>query len=122
MKFWELTSAYRSELEVLETVLKNPKWQVYNNWYQSLNRLVSAQNRTILDSEIPKELARETAAKSQQKFLYDPELKVLRKLSQHYDVGKLSQILTALEVTDRFGGHYIEEVFEYGSCRVKEDS
>ena len=118
MKFWELTSTFRTEPHILDTVLSDPQWLPFQSAYAQLSTLVATQNRTILYAEVPDALARAVASQSQLRFRYYPEMKLLRLLEPDFFPEQVSQALNALEVYNRFGGSCMEEVLEKGSCVV----
>lgn len=118
MKFWELISAFRSETPILTTVFFDPQWHKFQTWYTQSSALINTQNREILDAEVPDALARAVASKSALRFWYYPDMKLLRLAKFDYFPEQARQMLTALEVYDRFGGSWIEEVLEKGSSWV----
>lgn len=119
MKFWELTSIFRTEPHILETVLSDPQWLPFQSAYAQLAAIVAAQDRTILYAEVPDTLASAVASQSQLRFRHYPEMKLLRLLEPDFFPEQVSQELNALEVYDRFGGSCMEEVLEKGSCVVE---
>ena len=118
MKFWELTSTFRTEPHILDAVLSDPQWLPFQIAYTQFSTLVATQDRTILDAEVPDALARSVASQSQLRFRHYPEMKLLRLLERDFFPGQVSEELNALEVYDRFGGSCMEEVLEKGSCVV----
>lgn len=118
MKFWELTSAFRSETENLKSVFKNDRWKKYRLYYNNLNSIIAKQDKKILDEEIPFQLAKEVCELSKLEFyLYYkgmPHRLVTRKHNTDEDFEKVS----AFEILVRFGGFYIEETLEKGSSEV----
>ncbi len=64
MKFWELTSAFREESNVIVQVLKQDKWKNYFDNYKRLEEIIQKQQRNILDEELPFDLCYEVADKS----------------------------------------------------------
>lgn len=118
MKFWELTSTFRTEPHILDAVLSDPQWLPFQSAYTQFSTLVAAQDRTILDTEVSDALARAVASQSHLRFRYYPEMKLLRLLEPDFFPEQVNQELNALEVYDRFGGSCMEEVLEKGSCVV----
>ena len=118
MKFWELTSIFRTEPHILDTVLSNPQWLPFQSAYAQFSALVATQDRTIQDAEVPAALARAVASQTQLRFRYYPEMKLLRLFEPDFFPEQASQELNALEVYERFGGSCMEEVLEKGSCVV----
>jgi hypothetical protein len=118
MKFWELTSTFRTEPHILDAVLSYPQWLPFQTAYAQFSALVVTQDRTILDAEVPKALVHAVAMQSQLRFRYYPEMKLLRLVESDFFPGQVSQELNVLEVYDRFGGSCMEEVLEKGSCAV----
>jgi hypothetical protein len=118
MKFWELTSAFRSETANLELVLQDPKWIIYKSYYDNLKSLVQQQDRAILDSEIPFDLAYEVSAKSNLKFwlYYKKTPHFLTSWKQGTD--EPFEEISASDILIRFGGSVIEETLERSVSEV----
>lgn len=118
MKFWELTSAFRSETDLLEQTLKQVKWKKYYDNFLHLNNIILRQDREILDEKIPIELALEICSKSSLKFwLYkSKEPKLLSTFK--FDNAEQADLLTASEVLVRFGGKTMEEALEKSYTEV----
>lgn len=118
MKFWELTSAFRTEKENLETVFAKDCWKKYRIAYENLNSIVARQDRDLLDEVVPFQLARDVCALSKLKFyLYYQEMPHHLYTREPEHPGDY-EVLNASEVLLRFGGRYIEEVLEYGMAYV----
>lgn len=114
MKFWELTSAFRSERDILEFILGKPQWKEFNNHFKNFTSLVKEQNRTILDQQLPYELIKEVCQISKLKFyLYGTNLRSTKIFGDDN-----FEELSSLEVFLRYGGECIEEVLEKGSLGV----
>lgn len=116
MKFWELTSTFRTEPQILNTVLSAPQWLPFQSAYAQFSTPIATP---MWDAEVPDALARAVAGQSQLRFRHYPEMKLLRLLEPDFFPEQVSQELNALEVCDRFGGSCMEEVLEKGSCVVK---
>jgi len=113
MKFWELVSAFCSEPNLLDAVFGKHPDHGFSAHYTNFDALVANQNRDILDAAIPDDLFLFVATRSTQTFSLSAD-GTLRS-AQHASTG---QILSAIDVVNRFGGSVIEEVHEYGSARV----
>lgn len=112
MKFWELTSAFRSEADNLNLVLSRPQWAKYKASYSNLANIVRRQDRAILDEEIPFQLAKEVCELSKQKFyLYYKDTPHCLASYQYGDKESFEEV-SPLEILLRFGGSYIEETIE----------
>jgi hypothetical protein len=112
MKFWELTSIFRSEKDLLKQTLNQNKWQEYFDNYMQLDQIVRVQDRNILDEEIPDDLANEVCAKSQKKIWFYPQMRFPRLSSYKYaDTNPVFE-LSALDAFIKFGGHNLEEALE----------
>ncbi len=112
MKFWHLTSIFRSEKELLKQTLNQSRWQKYHNNYLTLDHIVQIQDRQILDEEIPDELAIEMCSKSQIKFWFYGQL--TPPLLSSYKFADTSPVdeLTTKEAYLKFGGYNLEEACE----------
>jgi hypothetical protein len=115
MKFWELVSIMRGQPEDLENLLRDEKWTQYACWYADLNRIVDEQDRGILDSAVPEELAFAAMERFRERF----------QVRNGYLCGcpqgaALSGSLSALETYKRFGGTAIEDTLERGSAKISE--
>ncbi|HAO09491.1 MAG TPA: hypothetical protein DCQ50_21465 [Chryseobacterium sp.] len=118
MKFWELTSAFRSETDNLKSVLKNDRWKKYHNYYENLNSIVAKQDRNILDEEVPFHLAKEVCELSKIKFYlyYKDNPHCLTSYKQ--DTDQPFEELSTLDILIRFGGSFIEETLEKSTSEV----
>ncbi len=118
MKFWELTSAFRSETENIKTVLEKPIWTKYKTYFDNLDLLVKQQDRNILDEEIPFELAYEVCQLSKIKFwlYYKRQSNQLTNFKQGTE--EPFEEVSALDILTRFGGSYIEETLEKSMCDI----
>ena len=114
MKFWELVSAFRSERSILEAVFAEQPDHEFSAHFSNFSELVHTQNRAVLDSIVPNELVFLVAARSMQSFSLS-ENGTLRLARSAMD----GQILSALDVVERFGGSVIEEIHERGSARPR---
>jgi len=117
MKFWELTSAFREEPDILAKVLGQDKWRKYIEYYERLDEIIRDQQREILDGELPFELCYEVAEKSKKEFwlAYEKQPQVL--YSYKASIESLERLL-ASEVLVRFGGNKIEEALECSYTNV----
>jgi len=118
MKFWELISAFRSEADNLETVLKNERWKKYRNYYENINSIIAKQERGILDEEIPFHLAKEVCELSKLKFYlyYKDQPHCLSSYKQ--DTEQPFEELSPFDILVRFGGSFIEETLEKSISEV----
>jgi hypothetical protein len=123
MKFWETMSAFRGDEKALREIFENERWWTpYFQMYSNFNALLEKQRRDVLDILLPIELTREIAARyNKEIFHFYPEKLLLRCAGVNDPPDKDCIEMTALEVHDRFGGSFIEEVFEYGSAHIPSD-
>ena len=113
MKFWELVSAFRTEQSVLDAVFAEHPDHEFSGHYANFNALVDSQNRDVLDATVPDELVLLVASRSTRTFSLSAD-GTLRLARTELD----GQILSAVDVVERFGGSVIEKVHEYGSART----
>lgn len=118
MKFWELTSGFRSEKDNLKKVFERDSWSKYRNQYDNLDNLVKNQDRTILDEVIPFDLAKEVCELSKMKFYLFYKEHPIRLSTWVSETDKEYEEVTSLDILLRFGGEFIEETIEYGSSYV----
>lgn len=118
MKFWELTSAFRSETDNLESVLKNDRWKKYHSYYENLHSIIIKQDRSILDEEIPFHLAKEVCELSNLKFYLYYKNKPHCLSSYKQDTDQPFEVLSPFDILVRFGGSFIEETLEKSTSEV----
>jgi hypothetical protein len=111
MLFWELVTVVRPELDEAKRALSDPRWATYSDWVRRFPELVHDQRREILDSEVPPDLARALLAVLKTRYRVRDGWLREALLSE-------TQTLSAVEVYDRYGGHCLQEVYEYSSYRV----
>jgi hypothetical protein len=118
MKFWELTSAFRSEPDILRQVLSQNKWNDFYRKYKRLDEIVKTQQRDILDEELPFELCYEVAERSNLEFWlsFDEKPQVLYNYRPNIEY---VERLTPIEILIRFGGDKIEDASERSSTDVQ---
>ena|SRR6266705_1203646 len=112
MRFWMLTSYFRSEPHLLDKVFSDPRWHQYAEWFRDLSSLVNRQDRAVLDSEVPPELCRAALSLTPRKYiLREGWLQEATEPKAEAEARRLS----ALDVYDRYGGECLEEIQESGS-------
>jgi hypothetical protein len=118
MKFWELTSAFRAEPDILKQVLSQNKWNDYYRQYKRLDEIVKKQKRDILDEELPFELCYEVAERSNLEFWlsFDEKPQVLYNYRPNIEH---MERLSPSEILIRFGGDKIEDAGERSSTTVQ---
>jgi hypothetical protein len=122
MTCWEVLSGFRDYPEIVRSVLTSAKWKSeYSEHLEDFQRLVSAQDREVLDRLVPLELTREICKQLPNAYVLSPDSKNLREYrpgSTGYAKQAGLAKLTALEVHDRYGPAVLEEVQEYGSATI----
>ncbi len=122
MKLWETVSAFRDFGSVLQDVFGSERWRAsYGASYARFDELVRAQDRSLLDAELPIELTREIAARCPHLQFRLTEDGWLRRHLSNARFRDGGEALSAIEVHDRFGGSLIEEVLERGSTRIQKE-
>ena len=116
MTFWELVSAFREEPGLVQDELAHSRWAHFAAWYANLDEHVRQQNRDVLDAIVPDDLCRRIASRSTLQFTISQD-GWLRSASQSGPV-EGRQSLSAFDVFVQFGGTCLEDVQEFGSCRV----
>ncbi|WP_276501403.1 hypothetical protein [Terrimonas pollutisoli] len=112
MKFWELTSAFRSETDNLKSVLLKDSWTKFKSHYDNLNEIIQRQDRQILDEEIPFQLAKEVRELSKLKFYLYYKNTPYRLTTWKQGTDEPFEEISSLDILLRFGGSYIEETLE----------
>ena len=115
MKFWELISAFRENLDALRTVLGAAEWS--STWgaaFEHRQDLIQRQERDVLDAPVPFELSQAVARSDQRVWSVSADGHL--RLGRTGNVGE--RLLTTLEVHEEFGGSAIEEIREFGSLKV----
>lgn len=119
MKFWELTSAFRTETENLKKVFDKDCWKKYKIQYENLETIVANQDRKILDEEVPFQLAKEVCELSKLEFyLYYKDIPH-RLTTWKQGINDEYEVLNASDILFRFGGDFIEETLERSITEVR---
>jgi hypothetical protein len=108
MKFWELISLYRDEIEVLEKTLAEKKWHEFQDMFYDYDFLIESSGRDLLDKVVPIELVTKLASLSQQQFLLDSK-KILRKHLKTDDISNVDT-LSMQSVLDNYGQNALLEI------------
>jgi hypothetical protein len=111
MKFWQLVSIFRSEPNILEQLLQDSKWLPYLRWFRDFKQYVDAQDRSVLDADIPTDLTESAMKLCSHRFRIQNGYLYLCA-DQRVDA------LSSTDVCDRYDAEVIEEVLEYGSFRI----
>lgn len=116
MKFWALVSCFRSQKELLESVLSLPEWNYYYEQYLNYPDLVEKQKRDILDMVLPDDLCRSVLVKCEWKYVVNG-LELARIATK--DIPQRHDTLSAIDVYNKYGGDCLEDVEEFGVYRIK---
>ena len=116
MRFWQLVSVFRDQRSTLHAVLERPQWRHYLPWLHDFSHLVQTENRAVLDSTLPDELCRDALQLLQIAFYLEGGW--LHPSTEYRPAPACAEVLTALQVFDRFGGEVMEDTLEYGSYKV----
>jgi hypothetical protein len=114
MRLWELTSVCRDERHLLERLGDRPEWTELLRWALDSDRLVAVEDREKLDRELPDEACRHVLRESQHRYYLSEGYVRIRPW------GSVEAVLSAVDVLDRYGGHVLEDVHEYGLVKVQE--
>jgi hypothetical protein len=116
MTLWELASAFRSESSMVQKELDRTGYTDLAGWHRNLTEHIRHRNRIALDAVVPDDLCRRIASRSRMQFSLSSDgwLCVTGYLGAPDEV----ELLSALDVLVRYGGRCLEELQEYGSCRV----
>jgi hypothetical protein len=118
MKFWQLTSIFRDEKEILEVEFNKPQWLEYLKNYENLEFLVKRQQRNILDMQIPFLLLKNICLKSKKKIYGSSNDDTI----YNYKNDSTNREYTIADAVDIFDHNAIEEVFEKSSSIAKTKS
>ena len=83
-------------------------------WLEEIKRIVNEQQRSILDAELPEELVVGALKSSKIRFVWSGGY--LRCFGSEPRSGDFS----AVEAFLRYGGHALDEAYEYGSYEIEE--
>lgn len=108
MKFWQILSIFREELDTVEEVLADPKWTRYKSWIHNRQHIILSQQREILDLKVEDEVLEAIALKSKQMVYYSKE----KRKVYSYEANVPGDWITIYEATKLFNHDKIEEVFE----------
>ena len=108
MKFWELVSHCRDEPALLNRLADDPAWAAFLAWNQTFDQLVARQDRAKLDFELPDDACRHVLSNSGLRY------EVSDGYVRTWHSRSAGEEISALEVFDRYGGSFLEDVNEYG--------
>lgn len=111
MKFWELTSVFRDQPEVLKRVLKTRQETQLLEWIDDINNIISQQDRSILDRTIDDSLC--VAILAEHNGMLYQSSKYLRTHPIENEIQ-----LSFVEVFKKYGGSIIEETLEKGIAAI----
>jgi hypothetical protein len=117
MKLWQLTSIMREkgEFEAIKTVaLSKPEWQEFAVWLQDLHALVVTQDRVKLDYILPEDLVLDALTRTDRSCFLSNDGRIMRSYRSSPD----DESIPLAEAYRRYGGHALEEAFEFGSIAV----
>lgn len=115
MKFWQLHAVVRSEdqAKIRSAAASRTEWNFIDDWLANFSDLVTTQDRTKLDYELPDDFVR-VVLKGVKLRYYLGRDGYLRSRKRSFRDKRMS----ALEAFDRFGGEVIEDVLEKGCYKV----
>ena len=114
MKFWQLTSIFRSEKEMLTKEFKTPKGEPYGLFYADIAGIVARREVKILNSIVDDDFVRQVCKNSNKKLYYSSSLGLLFSYDNDF-VDKIIPIAKAIEL---FEHDAIEETFEKSQAKV----
>jgi hypothetical protein len=114
MKLWQLVSIMPDDTPLLQSIASSQEnWKQFVIWFEDFGRLVEVQDRSKLDYVLPDGLVRLALARSE-KVCFLSKDGWLRSWRMSPD----DELLSALEVYQRYGGDVLEDVFEKGVVGV----
>ncbi|MCM5530249.1 hypothetical protein [Parasegetibacter sp. NRK P23] len=118
MKFWELTSSFREERDILWQVLMQDKWEKYCDHFKRWDDIIQNQERHILDEVLPFDLCYEVAVKSKKEYWlsFNESPQIIYNFRP--DIEYLERLLPS-EILIRFGGEKIEDARERSMTEVQ---
>jgi hypothetical protein len=117
MKFWELISLFREEIEVLEKGLAEKKWHEFQDMFYDYDFLIQSSGRDLLDKIVPNELIMKLATQSQQLFSLDTKERILRKNLNTQGLIN-NEVLSMLFVIENYGYEALDELEQHGSFKI----
>jgi hypothetical protein len=115
VKFWELTSVCRAEPSLLERLADKPEWTVYLDWYRNVDQIVTEQDQSKLDAEMPDDACLHVLSASQTKYYLSGGYLRFRRFSPS------DRALSAVDAFKLYGGSALEDAREYGLVEVPAD-
>tara|TARA_R110002095_G_scaffold2253_3_gene9397 strand:+ start:609 stop:947 length:339 start_codon:yes stop_codon:yes gene_type:complete len=112
MKFWQLVSVCREKPYLLKKTLEDPQWTEYLELYNIFDDLVENQVREKLHQIVPEELVINALKRLNTRIYISEGYLRLRAY------GTQDMEITLIEVFNKYGGEYIEEVMEKGSVKI----
>jgi hypothetical protein len=116
MKFWQLLSIFRDELNIVEGVFEEHKQVFYLDALKHINYLVKTKKRDVLDSKVDDLLLNEVSKKSKKMVYVSIDGGTIYSY-QNIDTNKQLLISEAMELYDHDA---IEEVFEKTSSIARQ--
>ena len=108
MKFWQLTSIFRDEEDLLRQEFSKEKWYSYLRSFENLESIVKNQERDILDAEVDSDLLEKICSKSNKKLYWSKDKSRLYS----YKNSDISNEISILEAISSVNHNSIEEAFE----------
>lgn len=116
MKFWELIGLFKDEIEVLETVLGEKKWHLFQDMFYDFDFLMQSSESDVLDKIVPNELLLKLAGQSKQQFSFDSNENVLKKYEDIVDVN--IQVLSMQVAIENYGYDFLEAIQAHGFYKL----
>jgi hypothetical protein len=114
MKFWQVTSIFRDEKEIIESEFQKEEWKFYLSIYKNLELIIKHQQREFLDMQIDNILLKNICVRSKKNIYFSINDRTIYSYHNE-DTNKKFSISEAI---DLFAHDAIEEVFEKTSACV----
>ena len=109
MKFWELYSICRQHEHLFEQALTESENKLYLKWLQDIENICKTQQRDKLDAILPESICISTLSKYPER-LYESSDRI-----RSYKFNEEDIECSYIEIYQKYGGAFLEEVLEKGS-------
>lgn len=116
MKFWELMSIARDEVQLIDEVAtSHPEWRSYGVLLENFSSSVKTQNRAALDVVLDNGFVHAVLGKMQRSLFLSTD-----KWLRSWQVNQNDKVIPISEAFKSYGANVLEAVFERGAVKIKD--